>query len=106
MLQLALFAGEAPHPTHGAARVLGRLAFAPQRQSPGGQASGAHAHARLMRGGSVLGADWVLTNIEPVVQADFDQMDVLPDLDVDSLGKPKREAGAILNEYVRVPKSM
>jgi hypothetical protein len=35
--------------------------------------------------------DWVLTNIEPVVQTHFDQMDVLPDLDVESrrIGKAR-----------------
>src|SRR5262245_60448112 len=42
-----------------------------------------------MRGGSVPGADWVLANIEPVVQADFDQMDVLSDIDVGGRGKRK-----------------
>src|SRR5262245_13660064 len=49
-----------------------------------------HAIRQRFFNGSVPRGDRVLTNIEPVVQADFDQMEVLPDVDINRLGKAGR----------------
>ena len=87
MLPLALFAGGAPHPTHGAARVLGRLAFAPQRESPGGKPPGL-TQIDPTPAGQYLAIDRI---VPAEVQADFDQMDVLPDFGVKGFAEKKRQ---------------